>query len=143
MAEAFNDYLCNLMEPSSNTHIDWETDYEPKEKQLLLMDIPGSHIKQPLENNAVRKHIFDNHKELAPYGYDITIEDITDCYPLGTQARGKKSPQLVITYKDEKTKRDVKMAAMKASTWNRRIPQKADEPGTGITAWMKRLAKPC
>ena len=141
MAEAFNDYLCDLMEPSSNTHVYWDTDHEPKEKQLLLVDIPGSDTKQPMENDKVRKHIFDIHKELAPHGYEITIEDITDCYPLCTQVRGKKSIPLVITKKDEKTRRDVKMAAMKASTWNRRIPQKTEEPGTGVTAWMKRLAR--
>ena len=141
MAEAFNNYLCDLMEPSSNTHLDWETDHEPKEKQLLLVDIPGSDTKRPMENDKVRKHIFDIHKELAPHGYEITIEDITYCYPLGTQARGTKSIPLVITYKDEKTKRDVKMAAMKASTWHRRIPQKTEEPGTEVTAWMKRLAR--
>ena len=42
MAEAFNDYLCNLMTLSSFYGVDWDKNHEPKSFQLYLAAIPGS-----------------------------------------------------------------------------------------------------
>ena len=42
MAEAFNDFLCNLMTPSSAYDVDWDKNHEPKNTQLYLAAIPGS-----------------------------------------------------------------------------------------------------
>jgi len=70
------------------------------------------------------------------------VEDITEGYPLGTQARGRKKVPVVITYKDAITKEAVKSAAMKAGLWNRRTKEeKTDEKETGVTGWMKNLAR--
>ena len=88
-----------------------------------------------------REQIYNIHRELAPFGYELTVEDITDGYPLGTQARGRKNNPIVITYKDATTKEKVKMASMKAALWNRRIENNNEEEGTGVAGWMKKLAK--
>ena len=89
-----------------------------------------------------RDQIYEIHRELAPFGYELSVEDIIDGYPLGMQARGRKNIPVVITYKDASTKESVKQAAMKAGLWNRRT--KADKTvneETGITGWMKNLAR--
>merc|ERR1711894_351679 len=36
MAKAFNDFLCDLMKPSSIIKNDWDKSYEPKERQLHI-----------------------------------------------------------------------------------------------------------
>ena len=94
-----------------------------------------------MDTNVTREQIYNIHRELAPFGYELTVEDITDGYPLGTQARGRKNNPIVITYKDATTKEKVKMASMKAALWNRRIENNNEEEGTGVAGWMKKLAK--
>ena len=89
-----------------------------------------------------RDQIYEIHRELAPFGYEISVEDITDGYPLGMQARGRKNPPVVITYKDASTKESVNQAAMKANLWNRRTEEdKIVNEETGITGWVKNLAR--
>jgi hypothetical protein len=55
MASAFNDYLCNLMKPSTKHNIDWNKMYEPKERQLLVAAIPGSTDRNPMENATTKR----------------------------------------------------------------------------------------
>jgi len=98
MARAFNDFLCDLMKPSSTTINDWNTPFEPKEKQLHIGGIKGSETRYPLDTNVTRDQIYDIHRELAPFGYDLSVEDIIAAYPLGMQARGRKNIPVVITY---------------------------------------------
>ena len=139
MAEAFNDYLCDLMQLSTKADIDWDTPFEAKDRQLHVVGIPGSEARVPMENDQVRNHIVKIHQELAEHGYELSVEDIIDSYPLGMQARGKKAPPIVLTYKDEKTMEDVKQAAIKAGLWNRRQDRKEEPKKTSIASWMKRL----
>ncbi len=142
MAKAFNDYLCDLMKPSSTTKIDWDKPHEPKESQLHIEGIKESATRHPLETNMTREQIHDIHRELAPFGYELSVEDIIDGYPLGMQARGRKNLPVVITYKDPATKDKVKDAAMKAGLWNRRTKEeRIEENKSGITGWMKTLAR--
>ena len=94
-----------------------------------------------MDTNVTREQIYNIHRELAPFGYELTVEDITDGYPLGTQARGRKNNPIVITYKDATTKEKVKMASMKAGLWNRRIENNNEEEETGVAGWVKKLAK--
>ena len=142
MAKAFNDFLCDLMKPSSITKNDWDKSYEPKERQLHIEGIKGSETRHPLDTNVTRDQIYEIHRELAPFGYELSVEDITDGYPLGMQARGRKNPPVVITYKDASTKESVNQAAMKANLWNRRTEEdKIVNEETGITGWVKNLAR--
>ena len=142
MAKAFNDFLCDLMKPSSTNKINWDKSYEPKENQLHLEGIKGSSTRHPMETNMTREQILDIHRELAPYGYEFSVEDIIDGYPLGQQARGRKNLPVVITYKDPATKDKVKDAAMRAGLWNRRTKEERTEDNKpGVTGWMKTLAR--
>ena len=142
MAKAFNDFLCDLMKPSTHNTNDWNKSYEPKEKQLHIASIKGSETRHPLDTYETREQIYNTHKELAPFGYDLSVEDIIEAYPLGMQARGRRNIPVVITYKDATTKEKVKAAAMKAGLWNRRTKvEKTEEASTGVTGWMKNLAR--
>ena len=113
----------------------------PKKKQLHINGITGNELRNPMDTNVTREQIYNIHKELAPFGYELSVEDITDGYPLGMQARGRKNIPIVITYKDATTRDKVKTASMKAGLWNRRIKNKKEEEETGVTGWMKKLAK--
>ena len=141
MAEAFNDFLCDLMEPSSTVINDWDATYEPKERQLHVKGIVGSKTRNPMDTTETREQIYNIHREQTTHGYELGVEDIVDGYPLGTQAGGRREPPVVLTYKDESTRDKVKLAAMRAGVWNRRIqkPNKEEEQGPAI--WIKRLAK--
>ena len=141
MAKAFNDFLCDLMKPSTTPKNDWNKPHEPKERQLHIEGITNSETRFPMDTNVTREQIYNIHKELAPFGYELSVEDIIDGYPLGMQARGRKNIPIVITYKDATTRDKVKKASMKAGLWNRRIENKKEEEGTGVTVWMKKLAK--
>ena len=141
MAKAFNDFLCDLMKPSSTTKIDWDTTHEPKERQLHINGVIGSETKYPMDTNVTREQIYQTHRELAPFGYELSVEDITNGYPLGTQARGRKNVPIVLTYKDATTKEKIRAASLRASLWNRRIENNNEEAETGVTGWVKRLAK--
>ena len=88
-----------------------------------------------------REQIYNIHRELAPFGYELAVEDIIEGYPLGMQARGRKNILTVITYKDATTKEKVKTASMKAGLWNRRIENNNEEEETGVAGWVKKLAK--
>ena len=120
MAESFNNFLCNLMTPSSNHNIKWDTDHEPKHRQLYIAAIPGSETQKPLENEAIINHINNLHNALINYGHIPKIGDIVDGYPLGTQARGQTGNPIVLTYKDQDTMEKVKKAAIGAGFWNNR-----------------------
>ena len=120
MAESFNNFLCNLMTPSSNHNIKWDTDHEPKHRQLYIAAIPGSETLKPLENEAIINHINNLHNALINYGHIPKIGDIVDGYPLGTQARGQTGNPIVLTYKDQDTMEKVKKAAIGAGFWNNR-----------------------
>ena len=126
MAEAFNDYLCNLMTLSSSYGVDWDKNHEPKSFQLYLAAIPGSTTRKPLEDEAVNDHIQRLHKALINYGYTPMVGDIIDGYPLGTQSRRQKGLPIVITYKNQKVMETVKAASIKAGFWNDR--RKRNEP---------------
>lgn len=141
MAKAFNDFLCDLMKPSSTTTHDWDTTHEPKERQLHVCGMTGSDTRHPMDSNNTREQIYNTHKELAPFGYELTVEDIIDGYPLGTQARGRKNIPVVITYKDTSTKEKVKLASMKAGLWNRRIENNNETKDSSVTGWVINLAK--
>ena len=120
MAEAFNDFLCNIMTPSSTYSVDWDKNHEPKNVQLYLAAIPGSTSRKPLEDETVNSHIQRLHNALINYGYTPAIGDIIDGYPLGTQSRGQKGLPIVITYKNQKIMETVKAASIKAGFWNDR-----------------------
>ena len=68
MSETFNNFLCDLMIPSTTHDINWDIDHEPKNKQLYLAAIPGSEVTKPLENEAVHDHIKKLHRALLNYG---------------------------------------------------------------------------
>ena len=145
MATAYNDYLCDLMLPSTTAAIDWDIPYEPKGKQLMVAGIPGCEGQTiTMENDQVRNYVIAIHQELHAEGYSFTVEDIIESYPLGMKTRGRKSLPLVLTYKDEETMQAVKAAAMRSGLWNRRI-QKDDETETEEgkkdtqKPWMKKL----
>ena len=120
MSVSFNDFLCNLMTPSSAYDIDWDKNHEPKHVQLYLAAIPGSTTLKPLEDETVNGHIQNLHKVLINYGYVPAVGDIIDGYPLGTQPRGQKALPIVITYKDQKTMETVKAASIRAGFWDDR-----------------------
>ena len=141
MAKAFNDFLCDLIKPSSTIKNDWDTPHEPKERQLHINRITGSETRHPMDTNVTREQIYKIHRELAPFGYELSVEDISDGYPLGMQARGRKNIPIVTTHKNAITKEKIKTASMKAGLWNRRIENNNEEEGTGVTRWMKKLAK--
>ena len=141
MAKAFNDFLCDLIKPSSTIKNDWDTPHEPKERQLHINRITGSETRHPMDTNVTREQIYKIHRELAPFGYELSVEDISDGYPLGMQARGRKNIPIVITHKNATPKEKIKTASMKAGLWNRRIENNNEEEGTGVTRWMKKLAK--
>ena len=142
MAKAFNNFLCDLMKPSSKTQNDWDTPHEPKERQLHINGITGSDTRHPMDTILTREQIYSIHRELAPFGYELAVEDIVNGYPLGMQARGRKNNPTVITYKDATTKEKVKNASMKAGLWNRRIENNNQEEETGgVAGWAKKLAK--
>merc|ERR1712086_491603 len=124
-SETFNDFLCNLMTPSSEHDTDWDRDYEPKHAQLYLAAIPGISLK-PLDDEITNGHIQALHRALINNGYTPAIGDIVDGYPLGTQPRGQKALPIVITYKDQKTMETVKAASIKAGFWNDR--KRREEP---------------
>ena len=69
MAEAFNDFLCNIMTPSSTYSVDWDKNHEPKNAQLYLAAIPGNTTRKPLEDETVNSHIQRLHNALINYGY--------------------------------------------------------------------------
>ena len=96
MAEAFNDYLCDLMTLSLSYGVDWDKNHEPKSFQLYLAAIPGSTTRKPLEDEAVNDHIQRLHKALINYGYTPMVGNIIDGYPLGTQSRGQRGLPIVI-----------------------------------------------
>ena len=96
LAEAFNDYLCNLMTLSSSYRVDWDKNHEPKSFQVYLAAIPGSTTRKPLEDEAVNDHIQRLHKALINYGYTPMVGNIIDGYPLGTQSRGQRGLPIVI-----------------------------------------------
>ena len=77
-----------------------------------------------MDTNVTREQIYNIHKELAHFGYELSIEDIIDGYSLGMQAQGRKNIPIVITYKDATIKEKIKTASMKAGLWNRRIENK-------------------
>ena len=120
MSDAYNNFLCDLMTPSSHHNIDWDTNHEPINSQLYLAAIPGSETTKPLENETVYGHILKLHQALIEHGYVPKIGDIIDGYPLGTQSRGQKGLPIAITYKDQHTKNKVKAASIKAGLWNDR-----------------------
>ena len=120
MAEAFNEFLCNLMPTSTETNADWDSEHEPKSRQLHLNTIPNSTIMNPLEDNATRSHIDKLHEALASHGYKLQEGDIVDGYPLGMNPRGQKSLPIVITYRNENTREKVQEAAKNAGVWNGR-----------------------
>ena len=120
MSESFNNFLCNLMTPSSTHNINWDTDHEPKNRQLYLAAIPGSETMKPLEDETILNHINKLHRALVNYGYVPKIGDITDGYPLGTQSREQKGNPIVITYKDQTTMERVRAASIEAGFWNNR-----------------------
>ena len=126
MAEAFNDYLCDLMTLSLSYGVDWDKNHEPKSFQVYLAAIPGSTTRKPLEDEAVNGHIQRLHKALINYGYTLMVGDIINGYPLGTQSRGQKGLPIVITYKNQKVMETVKAASIKAGFWNDR--RKRNEP---------------
>ena len=97
ISKAFNDFLCDLMKPSSKIQNDWDTPHEPKERQLHIIGITGSETRHPMDTTMTREQIYSIHRELAPFGYELSVEDITDGYPLGMQARGRKNNPTVIT----------------------------------------------
>ena len=120
MSESFNNFLCDLMTPSSPHDINWDTNHEPIHTQLNLAAIPGSETMTPLENGEVCRHNQNLHQALINHGYIPQVGDIINGYPLGTQSRGQRGLPIVITYKDQRTKEKVKAAAIKAGFWNDR-----------------------
>ena len=66
-----------------------------------------------MDTILTREQIYSIHRELAPFGYELAVEDIVDGYPLGMQARGRKNNPTVITYKDAITKERVKTASIR------------------------------
>ena len=120
MAPSFNDFLCDLMTPSTIHHIDWNEKHEPKERQLQVANIPGVISRNPMENPCTRQYIIDLHHELKVHGFELKRADIENSYPLGIQARGQSILPIVITYKDTETAEAVKQAAQKAGLWNQR-----------------------
>ena len=120
MSDAYNNFLCDLMTPSTPHNIDWDTNHEPIHAQLYLAAIPGSETMKPLENEEVYGHILRLHQALIKHGYVPKVGDIIDGYPLGTQSRGQKGLPIAITYKDRHTKDKVKAASIKAGLWNDR-----------------------
>ena len=126
MSESFNNFLCDLMTPSSPHDLNWDTNHEPTHTQLNLAAIPGSETMRPLENESVNGHIQRLHQALMTYGYVPKVGDIIDGYPLGTQPRGQKGLPIVITYKDQHTKEKVKAASIRAGFWNDR--KKRNDP---------------
>ena len=103
MSEAFNTYLCGLMLPSTIHNINWDVHHEPKKSQLYVAAIPGSTALKPMESDVARQHIIELHRYLKPYGYDFTVGNVIDSYPLGEQPRGETQIPVVLTYKDEAT----------------------------------------
>ena len=85
----------------------------PKKKQLHINGITGNELRNPMDTNVTREQIYNIHKELAPFGYELSVEDITDGYPLGMQARGRKNIPIVITYKDATTRDKVRTASIR------------------------------
>ena len=126
MSESFNNFLCDLMSPSTPHDINWENDHEQINKQLCLAAIPGSEDPKPLENETISNHINQLHRALINYGYVPKIGDITNGYPLGTQARGQTGLPIVITYRDQETMKRIRAAARRAGFWNER--RQRDEP---------------
>ena len=126
MSESFNNFLCDLMTPSSTHDVNWDTNHKPIHVQLYLAAIPGSETMRPLENEAVNGHIQKLHQALINHGYIPKVGDIINGYPLGTQSRGQKGLPIVITYKDQQTKEKVKAASIKAGFWNDR--KKRNDP---------------
>ena len=124
MTEAFNDFLCNLMTPSSAYDVDWDKNHEPKNSQLYLAAIPGSTSRKPLEDETVNNHIQRLHKALINYRYVPAVGDIIDGYPLGTQSRGQKALPIVITYKNQKIMETVEAASIKAGFLERQKTKK-------------------
>ena len=120
MAEAFNEYLCNLMPPSSESNANWDNEPEPKSRQLHLNDIPNSTNMTPLEDKTLRSHIDKIHTALASHGYKLQKGDIVDGYPLGKNPRGLKSLPIVITYKTKRIREQVQDAAKNANIWDGR-----------------------
>ena len=120
MSPSFNDYLCDLMPPSTRHNINWDIKHESKESQLYIAAIPGSHHLKPLDNDEILTHIVKLQNALKDHGYVLEAGDIADGYPLGQQPRGQKGLPIVITYKDKKTKEDVEAASKKAGLWNKR-----------------------
>ena len=94
-----------------------------------------------MDTILTREQIYNIHRELAPFGYELAVEDIIEGYPLGMQARGRKNILTVITYKDATTKEKVKTASMKAGLWNRRIENSNEEEETGVAGWVKKTSQ--
>ena len=81
MSESFNNFLCDLMTPSSLHDINWDTKHKPTHTQLNLAAIPGSETMRPLENEVVSGHIKKLHQALINYGYVPKVGDIINGYP--------------------------------------------------------------
>ena len=120
MSDSFNNFLCDLMTPSSLHKVDWDSNHEPIHVQLYLAAIPGSESMRPLENETVYGHIIKLHQALINHGYIPKVGDIVNGYPLGTQSRGQTGLPIAITYKDQQTRDKVKAASIKAGFWNER-----------------------
>jgi hypothetical protein len=80
-----------------------------------------------MEEPRTGNHIVRIHQELGAYGYELVRGDITQCSPLGNQARGHSKMPIVITYKDKDTKLNVTKAAKAASLWNWRVTKEKDK----------------
>ncbi len=88
MAEAFNEFLCKLMPASTNTTADWDTECEPKHRQLHLNDIPNNTTMKPLEDPTAKTHIEKIHVALASHGYKFKKGDIVDGQRIQWQSVG-------------------------------------------------------
>ena len=82
MAPELNDYLCNLMTPSTTHHINWDVKHEPKERQLKVANIPGTVTQNPMGNPLTRQYIIALHHELVVHGFKLKDTDIVNSYPL-------------------------------------------------------------
>lgn len=123
-SEAFNTYLCGIMPPSTKHNINWDVHHEPKKSQLYVAAIPGSTALKPMESDITKHHIIELHKYLKPYGYDFSVGDVIDSYPLGEKPRGQTQIPVILTYKDETTTNLIRAAAKRAGHWDKRRQKK-------------------
>ena len=138
MAPEFNDYLCDLMTPSTIHRFDWDVKHKPKERRLQVANIPGVFTQNPMESSITRQYIIALHNELKMHGFELKSTDIENSCPLGVQARGQSSLPIVITYKDTETAEAVKQAAKKAGLWKKRKQQTNKIIETAERSWIKR-----